>query len=90
MLTLRQEKLIRSLATTKGRAETGLCLVEGEKNVAEAKDFLDYTFTPQDTKKFNQLVSTITPQAIFPFSPAKTAAAPARHSRKPRPGWPQT
>ncbi|MCX6792714.1 MAG: RNA methyltransferase [Candidatus Falkowbacteria bacterium] len=64
MLTLRQEKLIRTLATTKGRSESGLCLVEGEKNLAEAKDFLEYTFTPKDTIKFNQLVSTVTPQSI--------------------------
>jgi len=64
MLTARQEKLIRTLTTTKGRTETGLCLVEGEKNIKEAGDFLDYTFTPQDTKRFNQLVSTATPQTI--------------------------
>ena len=33
MLTVGQEKLIRSLTTTKGRSETGLCLVEGAKNI---------------------------------------------------------
>ncbi len=64
MLTLGQEKLIRLLATNQGRAKTGLCLVEGEKNIKEAKKFLDFTFTPADTKKFKQLVSTVTPQAI--------------------------
>jgi len=64
MLTMRQEKLIRSLATTKGRAETGLCLVEGEKNLAEVGDWLEYTFTSKDTRKFDQLVSTVTPQNI--------------------------
>lgn len=64
MVTARQEKIIRALKTTKGRSETGLCLVEGEKNIKEAGDFLDYTFTPHDTKKFSQLVSTVTPQSI--------------------------
>jgi TrmH family RNA methyltransferase len=64
MLTNSQEKLIRYLATKKGRMDSGLCLVEGEKNLKEAKEFLDFTFTPKDTKKFSQLVSTITPQNI--------------------------
>lgn len=64
MLTSRQEKLIRSLTTTKGRSESGLCLVEGEKNIKEAKDYLDFTFTKFDSKKYDQLVSTVTPQAI--------------------------
>lgn len=64
MLTHAQESLIRSLNTKKGRTESGFCLVEGEKNVAEAKKFIEFTFTPQDSIKFEQLVSTETPQAI--------------------------
>lgn len=64
MLTNNQEKIIRSLQTKKGRLETGLCLVEGEKNVKETKDFLEYAFTPRDTKNFEKLVSTTTPQKI--------------------------
>ncbi len=61
MLTARQEKLIRSLETKKGRHESGLCLVEGEKNLIEAKDFIDFAFTPNDSDKFRQLISTDTP-----------------------------
>ena len=64
MLTHAQESLIRSLQTKKGRTESGFCLVEGEKNVAEAKEFIEFTFTPQDSIKFEQLVSTETPQAF--------------------------
>jgi TrmH family RNA methyltransferase len=62
MLTSRQEKLIRSLATKKGRTESGLCLVEGEKNVHEAGDLIDFTFTPTETKDFSSLVETVSPQ----------------------------
>lgn len=62
MLTANQEKLIRSLASKKGRTESGFCLVEGEKNVREAADFVEFTFTPDDTKDFSSLVETVTPQ----------------------------
>lgn len=62
MLTVKQEKLIRSLATKKGRTESGFCLVEGEKNVAEAGDLVEFTFTPDDSKDFSSLVETVTPQ----------------------------
>ena len=64
MLTKAQEKLIRSLQTKKARLSTGLCLVEGAKVVAEAGNKVEYTFGPKDTKKFNQLVTTETPQEI--------------------------
>ncbi len=62
MLSLKQEKLIRSLATKKGRTESGFCLVEGEKNVVEAGDLVEFTFTPDDSKDFASLVETVTPQ----------------------------
>jgi TrmH family RNA methyltransferase len=62
MLTAKQEKLIRSLATKKGRNESGLCLVEGEKNIVEAGDLVEFTFTPDDSKDFSSLVETVTPQ----------------------------
>ena len=62
MLSVKQEKLIRSLATKKGRTESGFCLVEGEKNVAEAGDLVEFTFTPDDSKDFASLVETVTPQ----------------------------
>jgi TrmH family RNA methyltransferase len=64
MLSTAQEKLIRSLQTKKGRTESGLCLVEGEKNIVEAKGFIDFTFTAADTKSFTKLLDTVTPQAI--------------------------
>lgn len=64
MLTANQEKLIRSLATKKGRTESGLCLVEGKKNVKEAANFIDFTFTPADTRNFSKLVDVTTPQPI--------------------------
>mgnify|MGYP000865980175 FL=1 len=64
MLSLAQEKLIRSLATKKGRTESGFCLVEGKKNVAEAKGFVEFSFTDKDSRNFNKLVETVTPQPI--------------------------
>lgn len=62
MLTAKQEKLIRSLASKKGRTESGFCLVEGPKNIAEAGDLVEFTFTPDDSKDFASLVETVTPQ----------------------------
>lgn len=62
MLTAKQEKLIRSLASKKGRTESGFCLVEGEKNIVEAGDLVEFTFTSDDSKDFASLVETVTPQ----------------------------
>ncbi len=64
MLTKKQEKLIRSLSTVKGRQESGLCLVEGRKNIEMAGRHILYTFTDKDTKNFKSLVTTKTPQNI--------------------------
>lgn len=64
MLTAAQEKLIKSLHTKKGRKESGLCLIEGEKNIKEAGDYIEYTFTQDDSKHFDKLVTTETPQKI--------------------------
>ncbi len=64
MLSLSQEKLIRSLHTKKGRQESGLMLIEGEKNVNEAGDLVEYAFTPEDSRNFEKLVTTETPQSI--------------------------
>lgn len=64
MLSRAQEKLIRSLRTKKGRAESGRCLVEGSKLVKEAGRYLDFRFTPEDTAEFARLVSTETPQTV--------------------------
>ncbi len=64
MLTNAQEKLIKRLATKKGREKEGLCLVEGENALSLAKDFLEFSFTRAETERFDQLVTTETPQAI--------------------------
>jgi TrmH family RNA methyltransferase len=64
MLSARQESLIRSLHTKKGRTESGLCLIEGKKNIAEAKDFIEFSFGPDDSRKYEQLLETVTPQNI--------------------------
>lgn len=62
MLTREQEKLIRSLATKKGRESSGLCLVEGKKAIETAGDAMVYTFGSKDTSRFGDLVTTETPQ----------------------------
>ncbi len=64
MLSKAREKLVRSLHTTKGRRESGLCLVEGEKNVSEAGESIEFTFTVEETDFYKQLVDTVTPQPI--------------------------
>lgn len=64
MLTHTQEKLILSLHHKNGRKKSQLCLVEGEKNVLAAKEYIEFTFTPDDSPKFEKLVTTTTPQHI--------------------------
>jgi len=64
MLTKAQEKLIHSLLTKKGRTESGFCLVEGRKNILEAKGFIEFSFTPKDTRNYKKLLDTVTPQEI--------------------------
>lgn len=64
MLSNSQIKLIRSLSSKKGREKSGLCLVEGEKVIKTAGDSIEYTFSKKDTKNFDKLVTTETPQEI--------------------------
>lgn len=64
MLSNAQVKLIKSLHTKKGREKAGLCLVEGEKGIQLAGTAVEYTFTPNDTPEFTNLVTTETPQTI--------------------------
>lgn len=64
MLTRAQEKLILSLHTKKGRTKANRCLVEGGKVLETAGDAVDYTFTAHDTDRFEELVTTETPQQI--------------------------
>lgn len=62
MLSNAQEKLIKSLHRKKGRKETGLCLVEGEKVIETAGKAIELRFTAEDTRNFDRLVTTETPQ----------------------------
>lgn len=64
MLSKSQEKVIKSLHTKKGREKHNLCLVEGQKVIELATEFIDYTFTSDDSDDFNSLITTETPQAI--------------------------
>ena len=62
MISRAQEKLVRSLASRKGRATTGLCLLEGSKVIAAAGDAVVLRFGRADTADFDHLVTTETPQ----------------------------
>lgn len=64
MLSYEREKLIRSLHTKKGREQSGLCLLEGEKIIKTAGDAVEFEFTPEMTPSFTRLVTTDTPQDI--------------------------
>jgi TrmH family RNA methyltransferase len=64
MLSKTQEKLIRSLQLKKNREKTNRCLVEGIKAIETAGTAIDFTFTRQETKNFDHLVTTETPQDI--------------------------
>lgn len=63
-LSKNQEKLIKSLRTKKGREKSGQCLLEGEKVVGEAADWIEFAFTKEDSENFDELVTTETPQTI--------------------------
>lgn len=64
MLTSAQEKLLSTLTTKKGRKEEGKFVIEGEKFVRDAGSLVEFAFTPADTKRFDEFVSTETPQSI--------------------------
>lgn len=64
MLTAAQEALLQQLTTKKGRKETGRFIIEGEKFVRDAGDLVEFVFTPDDTARFAEIVSTETPQNI--------------------------
>lgn len=64
MLTNAQEKLLRSLQTKKGRAKSGLCLVEGQKVIESAGEAMEWQFTRADVLQFDGLVTTDTPQDL--------------------------
>lgn len=64
MLTRAQEKEIRSLHDSDARWEQRRCLVEGRRFVEDAGDAVEMVFTPADTPRFAQLVTTNTPQDV--------------------------
>lgn len=63
MVTIAQEKLLTKLTTKKGRKEEKKFIIEGEKFVRDAGDLVEFVFTPSDTPKFEEYVSTETPQS---------------------------
>ncbi len=64
MLTPIQEKLLQQLTTKRGRREAEMFVIEGEKFVRDAGGLVEFTFTPEDTARFAEYVSTETPQAM--------------------------
>ncbi len=64
ILSKNQEKLIKSLQSKKGREKSGFCLIEGQKVIDLAGDFVEYTFSSSDSDHFSDLVTTETPQDI--------------------------
>lgn len=64
MLSKAQQDRIASLHHKRGREESGLCLVEGEKVIAMAGDFLVRRFARADVPDFNALVTTDAPQEV--------------------------
>ncbi len=62
MLSKAQERILRELQLKKGRRERGMFIIEGEKFVREAKNLVEFTFTPKDTNQFREYVSTENPQ----------------------------
>ena len=63
-LTKAQERLLAALMTKKGRLEQGKFIVEGAKFVKDAGRAVLFTFTPADTPRWREFVSTETPQPI--------------------------
>ena len=64
MISIAQEKLIKSLQRKQGREKHRLCLVEGSKLLDLASEYIDFTFKREDTDIFDHLVTTKTPQHI--------------------------
>ena len=64
MLSHRQEKLIKSLHTGKGRESAKLWLVEGLKCLESAGPAVQLRFGPEDSHHFTQFTTTDTPPSI--------------------------
>lgn len=63
-LTKAQERLLSALQTKKGRVEHGMFVLEGAKFVRDIEDMIMFRFTPSDTPRFREFVSTETPQDV--------------------------
>ena len=64
MLSIAQEKLIKSLHTKKGREKADRCLVEGAKVIETAGKAIEFTFTKEMSENFLELITTETPQEM--------------------------
>lgn len=64
MLSIAQEKLIKSLHTKKGREKADRCLVEGAKVIETAGNAVEFTFTEEMSENFLDLITTETPQDV--------------------------
>lgn len=64
MLSNKQKGLIRKLHKKKGRRDNKMTLVEDAKLIDAAGDLVEFTFTRNDVKNYNQLLTTHSPQDI--------------------------
>lgn len=67
MFTHNQRKLLTSLETKKGREKNGLCLVEGQKMIETAGEFVQEVFHINDLggRAFGKIATTDTPQEVI-------------------------
>ncbi len=63
-LTPSQQRLLVHLQKRKERERLQMCIIEGEKFVRDARDFVEFTFTERDTPVFREVISTDSPQRI--------------------------
>lgn len=61
-LTAAQQRLLLNLQKRKERERLGLCIIEGEKFIHDAKKFVEFSFTDRDTPIFREIVTTENPQ----------------------------
>ena len=69
MISHNQEKIIMSLHTKKGREKHKLCLIEGDKFIQDNQDKMQLIVSRSDFPKFNNLVTTKTPQEYLAIAP---------------------
>ncbi len=64
MLSKAQQRLLLALQKRKERESKRMCIIEGEKFVRDARDLVEFSFTPRDTTIFREVVSTDAPQSM--------------------------